>query len=261
MHSLGQNIPDMRIQKFWRRLAIVLVLLLLPVPAYADSSASTNYRVDQTFFGSGGELNACSGTYCSKQTLGELAVGSTSSAHFRAYAGFNTTDAPYIEMYVTPTLTDLGVLDSSNPSTTTAQFYIRAWQAAGYSVINAAGPPVNDTGGHELAPLTSGGTSSPGTEQFGINLVKNTDFCGTGCDLTNSADPLQVPDNTFAFGIVEPGYDTANTFKYNAGDVIARSTESTSRTVFTVSYLYNISDVTPAGRYTFNHIMVAIGSY
>jgi hypothetical protein len=237
-------------------------LALAVCPAGAQSCSNT-YQVDQTFFGSGGNLDACSSQFCSKQTLGELGVGATSSANFRAYAGFNTTDAPYIELYVTAVSRDLGVLDTDKASITTGQFYVRAWQASGYGVQTASDPPANGSGGHQIAPMTAGGTSQPGTEQFGINLVKNAGFvsaqCPLGCDTGD--DPLQVPDNTFAFGFVEPGYDTDGTFKYNKGDFVARSAQSTSRTVYTVSYLFNISDTTPSGQYTFNHFLVATGTY
>lgn len=243
-------------------LAVPLLLIgwsgiVLAQCAPGVQSCSNTYQVDQTFFGSGGNLEACSTQYCSKQTLGELGVGATSSANFRAYAGFNTTDAPYIELYVTGVTRDLGVLDTAQASTTTGQFYVRAWQAYGYGVQTASDPPRNLTG-DDIDPMTGGGTSSPGSEQFGINLVKNVAFAG-GPDLGD--DPVQVPDNTFAFGAVVSGYDTDATFRYNKGDFVARSTQSTSRTIYTISYLFNISDVTPSGQYNFNHFLVATGTY
>ncbi len=243
--------------KQWRVVALAILFVFLPFRAYADSSSSTNYKVDETFFGSGGELNACSGNYCSKQTAGELGVGDTSSANYQAYAGFNTTDEPFIEFVVTSSSVDLGYLDTATATTTTGQFYVRAWQAEGYVVRNEGDLPTNPSGGHQLTGLTSATASSPGTEQFGINLVKNTNFCGSGCDV--GADPVQA--NSFSFGQAETGYDTPAQFKYNKGDIIARSTRSTSVTIYTVSYLFNISDVTPAGSYVFHHVMVATGTY
>lgn len=252
-----------------RQRRLVAILFAVPLLLFAGSQAalaqcpegaqscSNTYQVDQTFFGSGGQLESCSGQFCSKQTLGELGVGATNSANFRAYAGFNTTDAPYIELYVTAVSRDLGFLETTQASTTTGQFYVRAWQANGYGVQTASDPPTNGTG-DQIAPLTAGGTSVPGTEQFGINLIKNVAFAG-GPDL--GEDPVQVPDNTFAFGAVVSGYDTDATFRYNKGDFVARSTQSTSRTIYTVSYLYNISEVTPSGQYNFNHVLVATGTY
>ena len=122
-------------------------------------------------------------------------------------------------------------------------------------VRTEANPPKNTGGAYTLAPLTGGGTSSPGTEQFGINLVANTS------PATFGANPVQVPDNTFSFGVVATGYDTPNNYRYNKGDIIAKSLKSTSVTIYTISYLYNISSTTPAGEYQFNHDLVATATY
>lgn len=226
---------------------------------FADTSASPNYRVDQTFFGSGGELEATSPNYKAKQTLGEVGAGNTASASYQAYAGFNTTDEPFLEFFVTTSTVNLGYLDTSSASTTTGEFYVRAWLAEGYVVRTESDTPKNIHGAYNLAPLTTGGSSTPGTEQFGINLVRNTDFCGAGCHL--GADPQQVPDNTFSFGEVATGYATSGTFRYNKGEVIARSLKSTSVTIYKISYLYNISSTTPAGEYQFKHDLVATATY
>src|SRR5689334_14811017 len=89
--SLLENIPMK-----WRRDVVALVSALCVVvlaspAAYAQSSSSSgHYSVDQVFFGSGGELNACSTSYCTKQTAGEIAAGNTAGNAFRAQAGFNT---------------------------------------------------------------------------------------------------------------------------------------------------------------------------
>jgi hypothetical protein len=250
----------MRGHKKWQFLLAALMLLILPVPAFAQSSSSSaNYRVDQTFFGSGGELNACSSSYCSKQTAGELTVGNVCSASYCAQAGFNTTDDPFLEFVVTNDNIDLGYLDPTSVKTATGTFNVRAWNSGGYVVRTVSDPPTNAQGGHQLAPLTSGGSSTPGTEQFGINVVKNTNFCGAGCDL--GADPAQVPNSSFSFGTAATGYDTSNTFRYNKNDVIAQSTKSTSITAYTVSYIFNIDTATASGQYTFNHVLVATATY
>lgn len=235
------------------------LVLTWPGLVFADSSQSPNYRVDQTFFGSGGQLDASSASYSARQSLGELTVGLTESAAFRAYAGFNTTDEPYIEFFVNASNLDIGVLGTEQATYASGSFYVRAWQASGYVVQTESPPPENVGNNYQLSPLTAGGTSTPGTEQFGINLVFNDEECGVGCDV--GADPVQVPDATFSFGEVEPGYETPGTFRYNQGDIVARSTQSTSVTIYTLAYLYNISSTTPSGRYDFNHNLVATGTY
>lgn len=245
--------------KKWRFLLAALSLLLVPAPVFAQSSSSTNYRVDQTFFGSGGELNACSGSYCSKQTAGELSVGNVCSTSYCAQAGFNTTDDPFLEFVVTGNNIDLGYLDTTTVKTATGTFNVRAWNSGGYVVRTVSDPPTNPQNNQQLTALSSPAASSPGTEQFGINLVKNTNFCGGGCDL--GADPSQVPNSSFSFGVAATGYDTANQFKYAKNDIIAQSTKSTSITAYTVSYIFNINSGTASGKFVFNHILVATGTY
>lgn len=247
--------------------ACLVICLLLGQRVYADSSESANYKVDQTFFGSGGVLDAQGTQYRSRQSLGEVGAGNTSSTLYQAYAGFNTTDEPFIEVFVTNTNINLGFLDTASATTTTGTFYVRAWQAEGYVVRTESETPENISGSHSITGLTAGGSSTPGTEQFGINLVRNDDFiCPDGppdpdpsCDV--GADPAQDPDNTFSFGAAATGYDTSNIFRYNKGEIVASSTKSTSVTVYTISYLYNISSSTPAGEYTFDHNLVATGTY
>jgi hypothetical protein len=121
-------------------LLMALTLVFVPLKVAAQSSSSPNYRVDQTIFGTGGELDAQSSTYRSRQTAGELTIGQTDSANFRAFAGFNTTDEPYIEFVVTASNIDLGYLATNSVSTANGIFYVRAWQAEGYVVRTESDP-------------------------------------------------------------------------------------------------------------------------
>ncbi len=234
---------------------IALVLLVLPLEVSAQTSSSPNYRVDQTLFGTGGELDAQSNSYRSRQSAGELTIGLTESANFRAFAGFNTTDEPYIEFVVTANNIDLGYLGTSDVSTASGLFYVRAWQAGGYVVRTESEPPTNTAGnGDQINPLTTGGGSSPGTEQFGINLADNS-------APNIGANPTQSPDSSFSFGEVATNYAIPDTFRYNKGDIVAFSNESSSVTIYTVSYIFNISEATAAGDYSFVHTLVATGTY
>ncbi len=210
--------------------------------------------MDQVFFGSGGQLNACSTSYCSKQAAGEIAAGNTASNAFKAQAGFNTDRSPYIAFSVAGTSTDLGTLSTLATAHTTATFAVKTYLASGYVVMLASDPPTNN-GGHQLNPLTSATTSSIGNEQFGVNLVANTS------PATFGNPPVQVPDNTFSFGTVASGYGTTNNYKYNKGDTIASSTTSSGETDYTMSFIYNIGNVTPDGLYTYNGVLVATSTY
>jgi hypothetical protein len=234
---------------------VVLVVFLLGGQVTAQTSTSPNYKVDQTFFGTGSERDLQSNSYSGSASVGDLGVGAYSSANYRAYAGFNTTDEPYLEFVVTGANIDLGYLNPTQASTANATFYVRAWQTSGYVVRSESDPPTNASGGYQLTPLAAQAASTPGTKQFGINLVANTS------PTTFGADPQQVPDVTFSFGEAASGYDTPNQYKHVKSDVIAQAAQSTSVTIFTVSYLFNIDEVTPSGRYDFNHVMVATATY
>lgn len=247
-----------RSERFYlRKLLYVVVglVMVIPAQALAQSSSSDRYKVDQTFFGTGGETDLSSDNYQGRATVGELGVGETSSLNYRAYAGFNTTDEPYLEFVVTGSNIDLDYLDVDQPKTANGSFYVRAWQSNGYVIRTESSPPQNEFGSEQLAPMALPGTSVPGTEQFGINLVANSSPTAFG------ADPVQVPDASFSFGEAAADYNTPNNYKYARGDIIARSLRSTSVTIYTLSYLMNISKNTPSGQYTFNHILVATATY
>lgn len=245
-----------------------LLLLFVPVAASAEQSSSPNYQVNETFFGTGGELDASSTNYRSKQSAGELAVGAMRSTIYSAQAGFNTDRTPYIAAATVTPSVDIGVLDASHANVGTAQFWVKAYLADGYVVQAYGGPPSNGT--HTMNASSTPFTSTSGTEQFGINLATNNNISGamTGTPLSAVGNfgsaPTQYPDynpDPFGFGQVGSDYTTANSFKYISGDTIAYSSRSSSDTTFTISYLFNISRVTPAGTYTMYHSLVATATY
>jgi hypothetical protein len=244
----------MRGKQILKLLCIGLFLLIaIPVTVHAAQSASTTYQVNEVFIGNGGELHACSATYCAKQSAGETGVGNTKSTTYQAQAGFNTNREPFLEFIVNGTNTDIGVLSTGSTTTTTATFSVKNYLSSGYSVVTVSSPPKNNT--YTMNALSSPTASSAGSEQFGMNLVANTS------PVTFGANPSQNPSATFSFGAAAAGYNTPNFYKYVAGDTIASSTKSSGETDFTISYIYNISNLTPGGQYTFNDVLVASATF
>lgn len=238
----------------------LVVLLLMPATALAAQSASTDYQVNEVFFGSGGALNNCSTSYCAKEAIGETAVGNPKSTNYQARAGFNTDRSPYLQFIVSGTTTNIGVLSTSSTSTSTATFSVKSYLASGYSVVTVSNPPKNNT--YTMHALSTPTASSAGTEQFGMNLVQNN--CpGTfvNCVTTLGANPTQNPSGTFSFGTVSSGYNTANLYEYVPGSTIAYSNSSSGETDYTISYIFNISNVSPGGNYTFNDVLVATATF
>ena len=253
-------------------MAILSALVVVGIHPIASASCqpqakscSANYGVNETFFGSGGALNSCSTTYCTKQSAGELTVGNTASTTYQAQAGFNTDRAPYLQFIVNTTNIDVGTLDTSHTKSATATFSVKTYLASGYVVVNASPPPKN--GSVTLNALSSPTTSTTGTEQFGINVVANscpannpTSGAG-GCSGSLGAVPSQVPGSGFSFGAAASGYNTSNNFKYVNGDTIASSSTSSGETDYTISYLFNVSNITAGGTYTMQHILVATSTF
>jgi hypothetical protein len=227
--------------------------ILIALPVFAQTYTSPSYEVDEVFMGPGGLNDASSANYNARATLGDTAVGNSESANFQAYGGFTTTDDPYIEVTVAGGNIDLGYLSESQTTTTTATFSVKTYLANGYNVVIGSDPPT--VGGSNPYALATNSTptapAAPGTEQFGMNLVANTS------PTTFGANPVQDPSATFSNGQVDADYATPNLFMYQKNDRIAFSNESSGFTNFTISYIFNIDEITPSGEYTFEQIIIA----
>lgn len=213
---------------------------------------SPNYSANEVQFGVGSGLQS-STNYQAQSSVGDLGVGNSTSPNYQTEAGFNTTTSPYLEAYVASGNIDLGALSTLSTAHTTATFHVRDYLSSGYIVQTVASPPSYAT--HTITPLASPTAATPGTEQFGMNLVANTSPANFG------AAPAQVPDASFGFGYASSGYNTANKFKYNQYDTIAQSDKSSGETDYTISYIMNISNTTPGGTYRFNQDLVVTGTY
>jgi hypothetical protein len=218
------------------------VLAIWAGPVAHAQSTSTNYKVEESFFGTGGELDASSTNYKAKQSAGEMTVGNSASANYQFQGGFNTTDTPLLEVAVNGGTYDMGVLDISSTGNVTATFTVRNYLSSGYVVRLNGQAPTDSVSGHSLTSLSTASSSVPGTEQFGVNLVDNGNP-----DI--GSNPAQVPDSTYSFGTPVAGYDTGNLFKFVDGDTIAMSPKSSGQTNYALSIIANVARSTPSGQY------------
>ncbi len=237
---------------------LLLCCLFCSGSAVYAQSTSTNYKVEEQAFGIGSELDASSSNYRSQQSVGNLGVGFSSSANYDAIAGFITPNEPYLEFNVSNATVNLGDLTPSATASGSATFYIRTYLSGTYSVYTRS-QPLTSEGGATINPMATLATPSPGTEQFGINLVDNA-------SPNVGANPINIPDNSFADGEAATDYDVPDQFKYVVGDVIARSQQSVGnpaigRTDYTISYVANINSITEAGSYTMVHDLVAVPTF
>jgi hypothetical protein len=254
----------------WKQIAkprvvigVILICIAMPVTAFAAvQTHSTHYQVNEVFFGSGGALNDCSTSYCAKESIGETTVGNPTSAHYQAHAGFNTDRTPYLQFVVNTTNINIGTLSDTTTATATATFSVKAYLASGYQVVTASNPPSD--GSYTMSPVTTPKPSTAGTEQFGINLVQNN--CPgtfTNCSGTLGANAVQVPSSAYSFGVADSatGYATANEYEYIPNSVIAYSNSSSGETDYTISYIFNISNISPGGDYEYKGDLIATATF
>ena len=240
-------------------LGIIASIVLLVSSKGLAQYSSSNYKANEVFFGSGGDTGQASSSYKASVSAGSLGVGNYASTNYKAYSGFLSPNEPFLEMQIDSSTVNLGTLDATSANTGTSTFHVRAYIDTGYTVQTVSQPPTytSGTGSHTLTPMSLG-ASSPGTEQFGINLVHNTVPANFG------TNPSPQPNGTFATGVAATGYNTANQYKYNVGDIIAQTPVGSSGwglTDYTISYIANISLLTPAGNYTMIHDLVIVATF
>ncbi len=232
----------------------VLVTLSYTPPVNAAEATSPNWGVSEVSFGSGGELQACSTNFCSRQSAGELTVGNTSSANYQAQAGFNTVRSPFLEVTTASTMINLGDLDPGSVASGSSLFSVKTYLAYGYSVVIDGEGLKHKGTGQALTNMNSTDISRPGVEQFGINLRQNTSPM-VGGEITHS------PDSSFGFGAAAAGYDTANNFRFNSGETIAQSPKSSGTTNYTLSAIANINTTSKSGVYNGRLTIIVVPTF
>lgn len=226
--------------------------ILMAVPLYAQPATSNNYQIKEDYIGPGGGSGS-SASYKLQDSLGAIGIGPAASPNQRTESGATTTDEPTLAFSVNASNVNFGALGTSFAKTGTATFNVLNYTSYGYIVQVIGSPPA--TGGNPLNGMTSAAPSAIGTEQFGINLKANT------APSTFGAEPVQQPDSSFGFGQAATGYNTANNYRYISGDTIASATRSSGETLYTISYLANISKETPGGSYAGSQTLVVTGTY
>ena len=143
--------------------------------------------------------------------------------------------------------TGFGVLSSKSPGKATSQFAAHTNDPEGYTV-SASGSTMT-SGNNTITRMSSVSPSSPGTKQFGLNLVKNP--------------ALNYGQNVIGSGSAVPrsDYNNQNQFKFKSSEIIASSVNSTASNVFTVSYLVNIAGNQPPGIYSTTLTYIAVATF
>ena len=233
------------------KLALLIALLVVggAGSAMADTPSSPNYQLTEAEFGAGATIESCGSQYCASASIGGMTgtgSGGESSADF---GSIPDEQEPLLEVIIENGPSDLGVLAIDQTATQQTIIKVRNYLSNGYAMQVMGQPPAY--GDHRLEAASQPSASSPGKEQFGLNLVTNT-------EPPVGKDPIQVPSSGFSFGEVTDDYQTANRFKYVSGDVVALSRRESGQTEYTLSMILNVSGNTPAGHYASDFSIVVV---
>lgn len=239
----------------WERFVLVAVMLLGSiigsVSVFAESK-STNYQAENMQFGSDATPDSCSGTYCSHAFIGDSTSGRATNGVSVAQFGSVSPGDPSLDVIVDQGESFLGDLATETTAKKTMIVRVRTYLSSGYTMQIVGTPPKYE--GHTIAAPSTPTNSQPGVEQFALNLVANT-LPVVG------ANPVQVPSAETSFGTVRNDYAQPNKFMYKSGDTVASSATESGQTDYTVSMIVNISNGTPAGKYTGDYSAIVIPVY
>jgi len=231
-------------------LCIIFSTCFLVGIASAAEPQSTHYHFSESTLGSGGLNQESSTNFQAGEFIGDLAVGNSASSNFQIYSGFDTTADPSLSFIVDSGTINFGSFSPSVAATTTSTFEVIDYTSYGYIVQIYGSPPTN--GSHTITPMAVNNPSQVGTEQFGINLVSNISPVSFGANPNNGIS---------GFGQAATNYNTANNYRYVSGETIATGPKSSGLTIYTISYIVNVTSVTPGGQYTSNQTLVCIGTF
>jgi hypothetical protein len=144
--------------------------------------------------------------------------------------------------------TDMGQLDSKSTLVAQSQMAVGTNASGGFA-ITANGTPMS-AGTSVIDSPSEPTKSTPGTNQFGINLVAN-DAPAVGSN----------PEGTWANAVPSPDYSVPNQYKYVPGDIVAYSPNVSLMKKFTVSYIVNSSEDLRAGVYSTTITYIASGRF
>jgi len=143
---------------------------------------------------------------------------------------------------------DMGELAPDSTLTAQSQMAVGTNATGGFAITANGTSPAAGT--NVITAPTTPTASKQGVNQFGINLVANSEPA-VGHD----------PEGAFANGIPSPGYDDPNHYKYTSGDVVAFSPNVSLVRKFTVSYILNSSENLHPGVYTTTITYIASGRF
>lgn len=219
-------------------------------PMTASALQSTNFRLNEPALGGFSNTKTQSTNFQASESGGILGIGNSTATNTQVNSGNETTDDPALTFVVNSSNLNFGNFSPGTTAVTTSTFEVTDYTSYGYIVQMIGMPPTN--GSHTIEAMATTGPSQAGVEQFGINLVANTSPSSLGAN----------PDHgQFGFGDAATNYDTPNNYRFVSGETVATGPKSSGKTVYTVSYIVNVSSLTPGGKYNGDQTLLCIAVF
>lgn len=144
--------------------------------------------------------------------------------------------------------TNMGLMDTASTLVAKSQMSVGTNASGGFAIISVGTPLAAGTS--VIKNMATPTVSTPGKDQFGINLVANT-APAIGND----------PEGVWTNAAPTADYGTPDQYKYMSGDVIAESPNVSLMKKFTISYIVNASPGLRAGVYSTTITYIATGRF
>ena len=156
---------------------------------------------------------------------------------------------PLLTFAISSNAVALGTLSSGSTASSSHTISVSSNAAGGFAVTYNG--PTLTSGSSTIPAYTSLSNAIAGTPGFGINLKANT-VPSVGADPTTNAGTCGVATD----------YGTTNKFTWIASTATAvTNVTAPADCIYTVSYVANISTITPAGSYTSATTYIATGTF
>jgi hypothetical protein len=229
---------------------ITFVICCFVSTTLADPLKSNNYEFEEQALGGVGLTNTSSPSYQAAESGGILGFGNSADATMQINAGNTTTNDPALSFAIDTPNVNFGAFSPSTTAVATSTFQVSDYTSYGYVVQTLGTGPTY--GGHTIAGMSTTGPSQAGVEQFGLNLVANTSPVSLGANPNHGQ---------FGVGSAATNYATTNNYRFVSGETIASAPKSSGMTIYTISYIVNVSSLTPGGQYSSNQTVICTGTY
>lgn len=143
---------------------------------------------------------------------------------------------------------NMGELSPTSTLTARSQMAVGTNASGGFAITANGGSVSAGTSVIDGSPVPT--ESQPGTNQFGLNLVANTNPI-VGDD----------PEGEYANAVASPDYSVPDRYKFVNGDVVAFSPNVSLMKKYTVSYILNSEPDLPPGVYSTTINYIASGRF